>query len=81
MRGEDLTARHGGQAFCVVMPETPRETAGLVLRRIAHVVGQTEFGVLMAEEPVVAHLKLGCAGLDPGDSAETLIARARAAME
>ena len=80
VRGEDLTARHGGQAFCVVMPETPRETAGRVLRRIADVVGQTEFGVLMAKEPVVARLKLGCAGIEPGDSAETLIARARAAM-
>lgn len=82
VRGEDLTARYGGEEFCVVMPETSQEAAATALRRIAGVIGQTEFGVATAEGPVVIRLKVGCAGFDPresGDSAESLIARARAA--
>ena len=81
VRGEDLTARHEGQQFCVVMPETPQETAVRVLRRIADVVGMTEFGVVMDAEPLGVTLRLGCTGLAPNDTAESLIARARAAIE
>ena len=77
VRGEDLTARYGGEEFCVVMPGTPCEVGAAVLRRIADVVGQTEFGVVMDAEPVFIRVSLGCAGLEPGDSTESLIARAR----
>ena len=48
-----------------------------VLWQIADVIGQTEFGVVMDAEPVLIRVTLGCAGLEPGDSAESLIARAR----
>ena len=75
VRGEDLTARHAGQQFCVVMPETPQDTAFLVLRRIADVVGMTEFGVVMGAEPLGITLRLGCTSLGLADTAESLIAR------
>lgn len=81
VRGEDLTARYGGQQFCVVMPETPQGAAVRVLRRIADVVGMTEFGVVMDAEPLGITLKLGCTGLAPRDTVESLIARARDAIE
>ncbi len=81
VRGEDLTARYDGQQFCVVMPETPQDTAARVLRRIADVVGMTEFGVVMDAEPLGVALGLGCTGLAPRDTAESLIARAIDAIE
>lgn len=76
VRGEDLTARYGGQTFCVVMPETGYEDAILVTRRIANIVSMTEFGVITDEAPVTVHLKHGCAMFEAGDSPESLLARA-----
>ena len=76
VRGEDLTARYGGQTFCVVMPETGYEDASMVLRRIANIVSKTELGVMTDKDPVTVHLRLGCVMLEPGDSAEKLLAKA-----
>lgn len=76
VRGEDLTARYGGQKFCVVMPETGYEDATMVMRRIANIVSMTEFGVVMDEQPLVVQLKHGCVMLEAGDSAEKLLAKA-----
>ncbi len=80
VRGEDLTARYGGEEFCVVMPETACDVAATVLRRIANVVGQTEFGVATAEAAATVRLKTSCTGFEPGDTAESLLLRARASV-
>ncbi len=80
VRGEDLTARYGGDQFCLVMPATPRDLAVKALRRIVDVIGQTEFGVATSEDPVILRLRLGYVGHEEGDTAERLIARARAAV-
>jgi two-component system cell cycle response regulator len=79
VRGEDLTARYGGEEFCVVMPETPCDVAEVALRRVTDVIGQTEFGVHSVGTPVMVNLNMGCAAYEPGDNAESLIERARAA--
>ena len=78
VRGEDLTARYGGQTFCVIMPETAYGDAIMVMRRIVNIVAMTELGVTTDKAPVTVHLKLGCVMLEAGDSAETLLARAHA---
>ena len=78
VRGEDLTARYGGQTFCVIMPETAYGDAIMVMRRIVNIVAMTELGVTSDEAPVSVLLKLGCVMLEPGDSAESLLARAHA---
>ena len=77
VRGEDLLARHGGDQFCVLMPDTALAEAEVVLRRIAGVVTNTEYAVREAAEPVQVTMKAGYTSLEDGDDAETLIARAR----
>lgn len=81
VRGEDLTARYGGQTFCIVMPETGYEDAIMVMRRIANIVAMTEFGVITDQDPVTMHLRFGCVMFEPGDSAESLLARALAKVD
>ena len=80
VRGEDLTARCGGDEFCIVTPETPLEAARVALRRVIGVVEQTEFGINAADAPVSVQLAMGCAIFEPGDTPESLFARARAAV-
>ncbi len=81
VRGEDLTARYGANTFCVVMPDTPGGLGKTATRRICDVVEQTEFGVATASEPVSVHLAVGCATIEPNDTAETLLAHAREALK
>ena len=74
-------ARYGGKTFCVVLPETPEDIAVVALNRIAGVIDHTEFALPDSSEPVMVRLKVGRAGLEPGDAPTTLIARARARLE
>ena len=78
VRGEDLAARFRGDKFVVALPATAAEVAELVLRRIVGVVGNTEFAVADGCRAVRAALKSAVTSIRPGDSAESLIARARA---
>ena len=79
VRGEDLTARYGGDRFCVVMAATPVEDARDALVRIKHIIGLTEFGLPTGEAAVTVCARMGCAGFRPGEMPETILARARAA--
>jgi hypothetical protein len=62
------------------MPETSSDIGAQVLRRIVDVVMMTEFGIVMDEAPITIGLKLGCTGLETGDTSESLLARAHAAL-
>ncbi len=81
VRGEDLAARYGGEEFCVVLPETALDVAAVALGRIAGVIGHTEFALSDDADPVMVKLKVGSAVAGPGDTAESLIAKARDNMD
>ncbi len=78
VRAEDLPARYSGDKFCIVLPDSSQDSARPVLQRIAGVINFTEFAIKNISGPVKVHLQTGCATVQAGDSAESLIARARA---
>ena len=80
IRGEDMPARISGQEFIVSMPDTSTLGAQFVLPRIKGVLNATEYFVPSRAEPVSARVRAGVASYCDGDSPETLIARARAAL-
>ena len=81
VRGEDLATRFRGDKFVVALPETAAEVAELVVQRIVGVVGNTEFAVADGYGAVNAALKFAVTAFAPGDTAESLIARARTAAQ
>ncbi|MDP6623387.1 MAG: diguanylate cyclase [Alphaproteobacteria bacterium] len=81
LRAEDLSARYAGGSFVVVLPETPLQVAEIALQRIASVVRFTELAIADAVKPISVGLSVGVTAFEAGDDAESLIARAREAMQ
>jgi two-component system, cell cycle response regulator len=77
LRGEDLTARYEEDEFCVVLPDTPQEEAEVVMNRIAGVLAYTDFAVKDVYQPVKVWVRAGAADMQPGDTVDRLVARAR----
>jgi len=80
LRVEDMTARYEDNEFCVLLPDSPESEASLVINRIAGVLAYTDFAVRDVYEPVKVWVRVGSAELTDGDTADSLIARARQAM-
>jgi two-component system cell cycle response regulator len=78
LRAEDLTARTGETEFCLVLPDTPIEEAVIVMHRISSVLTYTDFAVPEVYQPVKVWVEAGSAYSKPGDTVETLLARAHA---
>jgi two-component system cell cycle response regulator len=77
LRGEDLTARYEENEFCVVLPDTPKEEAEIVMNRIAGVLAYTDFAVVEVYQPVKVWVRVGSADLQPDDTVDGLVGRAR----
>lgn len=77
VRIEDLTARDGENAFCVALPDTAAEVARFVTHRIAGIISHTDFALHKVYEPIAVPVTVTMAELQPGDTVDTLIARAR----
>jgi len=80
LRGEDITARFDENEFCVVLPDTPKGEAEIVMHRIAGVLAYTDFAVKDVYQPVKVWVRVGGADLQPGETAAALVARARDGM-
>ena len=81
LRGQDLPARDGGNRFCVVLPSTGLDQARTVMSRLASVAGFTDFAVSGRLDSVKLHALTGCAAVEPDDTPEGMIARARADLQ
>lgn len=76
-RGEDLCARYSGEEFVAVLPQTRASEADQAIRRLVSTVNTTQFQLGSGQPPSNFHLTFGHAEYELGDTAETVIARAR----
>ncbi len=81
IRAEDMVARHGEQDFYVALPDTPLKEAKTVMHRVASVISYTDFAVPDVFQPLSVWVELGMAELQPDDTADGLIERARSHLE
>lgn len=81
VRGADLACRYGGEEFVLVMPDTSAEMAAGVAERLRAIVEREPFRIPGTDVflSVTASLGIACA-LPAGDSPETLLKRADAAL-
>jgi two-component system cell cycle response regulator len=78
IRVEDLAARVGDSDFAVALPDTLSSEAHYVMNRLAGVLTFTDFAVPDVYRPVKVWPLIGVAGMEPGDTAADILARARA---
>lgn len=76
VRGEDLGARMDEGFFLLMLPGTDLPVAERVRDRLERVVSATDFGVNDDGEPVVATVSYSVDGYRPGDTSDSLLARA-----
>ena len=81
VRVEDMVARMGNDELCVVLPDTPQEECTKMVHRIGAILSTSEFNLTEeVMQPVRLWVDGGCASLAPGDTAESLMQRARATL-
>lgn len=82
VRVEDLVARVGTDEFVALLPETSLADTEIVRKRVIGVLHQSEFR-LTGNVPVGidVYVQSGIAMPQPGDSVETLVARASESLE
>lgn len=74
LRSIDSLGRYGGEEFVLVLPQTPRDGAREKAERVR---GAVDLSCACGEALTVS---IGVAGYRPGDSVDTLLARADAAL-
>jgi diguanylate cyclase (GGDEF)-like protein/PAS domain S-box-containing protein len=77
-RKSDLKARMGGEEFCLLLPETPAESARVLAERLRADIEALPFDDDGRSFGITA--SMGIAGYVPGDDLETLIGRADRAL-
>ncbi|MCL4671436.1 MAG: diguanylate cyclase [Sphingomonadaceae bacterium] len=79
MRGQDTVGRLGGEEFAVVLPDASAQDALAACERLREAVGTTDLEMETGHQIYIT-LSTGIAVFDRHDSAETMIARADAAL-
>ncbi len=78
VREEDMVARLGGEEFCVVFPDTDRDTAGELAEKLRMAVDVHDFKTSVGRIPV--SISLGVAERRPGEANSEWIKRADEAL-
>lgn len=80
LRPNDMVARYGGEEFSVLLPETSIENAAAIAERLRERVCQASPGKIERKQLPKVTVSIGVADFNPGDSLESMIAAADAAM-
>jgi PleD family two-component response regulator len=81
VRVEDLAARYRGTDFCMLLPQTNAAAARLVVDRVAGVVGSTDFLVIGCPHALRPALATAVVAFAPGETAESMLDRARTVVK
>lgn len=80
LRPNDLVARFGGEEFSVLLPETSLQNAVTIAGRLRERISEADPVKVDNKELAKVTVSIGVAEFKPGDSLETMIASADAAM-
>ena len=80
VRAIDLACRFGGEEFVVIMPDTGMEAAARVAERLRNHVAGSPFRVAKGQELLSVTVSVGVAVTQDGDSPDSLLKRADAAV-
>ena len=82
VRLEDVVTHYGTDGeFFVALPDTPLSTGEAVMRRVAGILGYTDFALPDVFRPIDVSVNVGAAELEADDDPAALIARARENLE
>ena len=81
IKGRDTAARYGGEEFAMLLPETEVSGAMLLAQQIRQTIAHGKIHRAGAAEPIGGvTISIGVAGSLPGDTLESLVARADKAL-
>ncbi len=76
LRGSDVIGRYGGEEFLILMPETSKEQAFLVVDRLRKTIAATDMGMLEGERITITVSSGGATFPEDGTSPEDLLVSA-----
>lgn len=81
LRRSDIAVRYGGEEFMVIIPQATAEAMAAIGEKIRLAIAATPVDIGMGHDPIAVTLSVGVAAFRAEtDTAETLIARADAAL-